>query len=132
MKKIFVNGTFDILHTGHLELLNFAKNLGDYLMVAIDTDDRVKALKGSKRPINNLQERALMLINIKAVDEVRSFNTHDELVDLVKQYAPDIIVKGSDHKGGNIEGAEYCKEVIFFDRINHYSTTKKIEIINGN
>ena len=132
MKKIFVNGTFDILHTGHLELLNYAKSLGDYLMVAIDTDDRVKSLKGPKRPVNNLRERAFMLFNLKAVNEVRSFGSYDELVNLVKDYSPDVIVKGSDHKIGKIEGIEYCKEVIFFDRIDHYSTTKKIESINGN
>ena len=57
MKKVFVNGTFDVIHPGHIAMLNFAKNLGDYLLVAIDSDDRTKRLIGSTRPINNVYER---------------------------------------------------------------------------
>jgi len=70
MKKIFVNGTFDVLHRGHLLLLNYAKSLGDILYVAIDTDERVREKKGSSRPVNSLQERIFMLQNLKAVDYV--------------------------------------------------------------
>ena len=74
MKKIFVNGTFDILHSGHLALLNYAKTLGSSLTVAIDSDKRVKQLKGTNRPINNQIDRANMLINLKAVDNVYIFD----------------------------------------------------------
>ena len=66
MEKIFVNGTFDILHKGHLELLNYAKSKGDILYVAIDTDQRVKEKKGESRPINNQNDRAEFLINLKS------------------------------------------------------------------
>jgi rfaE bifunctional protein nucleotidyltransferase chain/domain len=128
MKKIFVNGTFDIVHRGHLELLNYAKSLGDYLIVAIDSDERVKKLKGEKRPINNLQDRLFLLSNLKSVDEAVSFNTDEELIDFIKKC--DIIVKGSDYKGKSVLGQKYCKEVVYYDRTEH-STTKTIQdIIN--
>ena len=67
--KVFVNGTFDLLHPGHIALLNHAKSLGDYVVVGIDTDDRVKEKKGSTRPIYNQEDRGLMLIALSAVDE---------------------------------------------------------------
>jgi rfaE bifunctional protein nucleotidyltransferase chain/domain len=126
MKKIFVNGTFDIVHRGHLELLNYAKSLGDYLIVAIDSDERVKKLKGEKRPINNLQDRLFLLSNLKSVDEVVSFNTDEELIDFIKKC--DIMVKGSDYKGKSVLGQKYCEEVVYYDRTEH-STTKTIQDI---
>ncbi len=127
MKKIIVNGTFDILHTGHIELLKYAKSLGDYLVVAIDTDRRVKQLKGPSRPINSLTERKLLLENLKPVDEVRIFDSNEELVDIIKECS--IMVKGSDYKDQPVIGSEYC-QVVYYDRTEH-STTKKIQdIIN--
>jgi rfaE bifunctional protein nucleotidyltransferase chain/domain len=131
MKKIVVNGTFDILHIGHLALLNYAKSLGDYLLVLIDSDIRVKELKGSNRPINNQLERKEFLLNLKSVDQVEIFNNQEELEILLAQYQADIMVKGGDHKNGRGTGKRFCKEVIYFDRINGYSTTEKIQnIIN--
>jgi rfaE bifunctional protein nucleotidyltransferase chain/domain len=131
MKKIVVNGTFDILHIGHLALLNYAKSLGDYLLVLIDSDIRVKELKGSNRPINNQLERKEFLLNLKSVDQVEIFNNQEELEILLAQYQADIMVKGGDHKNGQGTGKRFCKEVIYFDRINGYSTTEKIQnIIN--
>jgi rfaE bifunctional protein nucleotidyltransferase chain/domain len=128
MRKIFVNGSFDIVHRGHLELLNYAKSLGDYLIVAIDSDERVKKLKGEKRPINKLEDRLFLLRNLKSVDEVVSFNTDQELVDFIKKC--DIMVKGSDYKGKSVLGQNHCKEIIYYDRTEH-STTKTIQdIIN--
>jgi D-beta-D-heptose 7-phosphate kinase / D-beta-D-heptose 1-phosphate adenosyltransferase len=127
MKKIFVNGTFDILHDGHLQLLNYAKSLGDSLSVGIDSDERVKLLKGESRPINNQQERANMLINLKAVDHVYIFDTDEELKHLVSIH--DTMVKGADYKDKPVIGSDVCKELIFFDIIDGYSTTKKIQDI---
>lgn len=127
MKKIFVNGTFDILHKGHLELLAFAKQQGDLLTVGIDSDVRVKELKGRSRPINNQEDRAYMLSHLRAVDNVVVFSTDDELKKLVSEH--DIMVKGSDYKDKPIIGIEGCKEIIFFDLLNGYSTTKKIQSI---
>lgn len=129
MKKIFVNGTFDILHPGHLALLNYAKLLGEYLIVGIDTDERVKQKKGPKRPVNGEDERALLLINLKSVDEVKFFSTDEQLENLVKSINPDIMVVGSDWKDKNIIGSRYAKKLIFFDRIDKYATTKIIQSI---
>ena len=80
MKKVFVNGTFDILHLGHLELLTFAQRQGDWLTVAIDSDRRVKQLKGHSRPINSMAERADLLRHLRAVDQVVVFDTDEELI----------------------------------------------------
>jgi rfaE bifunctional protein nucleotidyltransferase chain/domain len=129
MTRVFVNGTFDILHVGHLELLRYAKSLGDSLIVGIDSDDRVEALKGPGRPINREYERYLMLACLKPVDAVIIFDTDEELIDLIKDC--DIMVKGSDYKGKPIVGEDVCKQLLFFERINGYSTTRKIQnIIN--
>jgi D-beta-D-heptose 7-phosphate kinase/D-beta-D-heptose 1-phosphate adenosyltransferase len=102
--NIFVNGTFDILHRGHLELLNYAKSLGDYLCVGIDTDDRVKEKKGPTRPIHNQDERKFFLENLKAVDEVKLFSSDEELEGLVKSFKPNIMVVGSDWKDKSVIG----------------------------
>ena len=129
MKRIIVNGTFDILHPAHICLLNKAKSLGDYLLVCIDTDDRVKQLKGKNRPIYNQDERKLMLLNLKSVDDVKFFNDDKELGEIVKQYQPDIMVKGDDWKGKPIVASEYCIEIYWYERDNEYSTTKTIQNI---
>jgi D-beta-D-heptose 7-phosphate kinase/D-beta-D-heptose 1-phosphate adenosyltransferase len=127
MIKIFVNGTFDIIHPGHIALLNFAKSQGDHLTVAIDSDRRVKSLKGNSRPINSEYERKLLLENLKSVDEVKIFDTDQQLIDMISN--ADIMIKGSDYKNQNIVGSDNCKQIIFFDRINEYSSTKKIQSI---
>ena len=128
-RSIFVNGTFDILHLGHLALLNYAKSLGDRLFVAIDNDERVKELKGPTRPVNTARERKEMLLNLKAVDEVAVFGSSKELAMWVQQIRPYIMVVGSDYKDKTVIGSEYARHLIFFDRIDEYSTTKKIEDI---
>lgn len=130
MKRIFVNGTFDIVHRGHLELLEYAYNIGTVL-VAIDTDRRVKQLKGQTRPINNQEDRAYLLRSLKFVSGVVTFDTDQELIDTIKMYQPDVMIKGSDYKDKKIIGAEYCKEILFYDFVDGYSTTKTIQdIIN--
>ena len=131
MTTIFVNGTFDLLHRGHLELLNYAKSLGDYVCVGIDTDDRVRQMKGPTRPIYNQDERKFFLENLKAVDEVRFFSNDSELEGIVKSVKPDIMVVGSDWKEKSVIGSYWAAELIFFDRIGEYATTKTVhDIIN--
>jgi rfaE bifunctional protein nucleotidyltransferase chain/domain len=125
--NVIVNGTFDILHVGHLKLLEYAKSLGDHLTVAIDTDRRIKTKKGQSRPINNEYERKTMLEHLKSVDQVIIFDSDEELIELVKN--SDIMVKGSDYKGKSVIGETYCKKVIYYDRIEGYSTTQKIQSI---
>lgn len=129
MTRVFVNGTFDLLHRGHLELLNYAKSLGDYLCVGIDTDERVKKKKGPKRPIHNQEERKFFLENLKSVNEVRFFSNDDELKTLIKNFNPDIMIVGSDWKNKSVIGSYHASKLIFFDRINDYSTTKTIQSI---
>lgn len=129
VKRIFVNGTFDVLHIGHLRLLNYARSLGDHLCVAIDTDRRIKELKGDTRPINNVFERKTFLKNLKCVDEVQVFDGDIDLINIMQAYKPDIIVKGSDHRETSQLSKKYCKEVIFYERFGEYSSTKKIQDI---
>ncbi len=130
MTTVIVNGTFDIVHRGHIEMLNYAKSLGDFLVVAIDTDKRVKELKGSSRPINNQWDRMFLLDNLRAVDTVCFFETDLDLIEIIKQYQPNIMVKGSDYINMPILGSEYCKDIRYYDRTSH-STTKTIQdIIN--
>lgn len=131
MKKIFVNGTFDIIHRGHIEMLNYAKSLGDYLVVAIDGDDRVKKLKGLDRPINTFEDRKFHLLNLKSVDEVCYFNYDEDLRSLLSVTEYDIMVKGSDYEDKPIIGSDLVKEIKFYDIVDGYSTTKTIQnIIN--
>ena len=129
--KIFVNGTFDILHRGHLELLNYAKGLGDFLLVGIDSDERVKEKKGSTRPIHKQEERKFFLENLKAVIAVWIFDSQEELAHICKIYRPHLMVKGSDYYGKKITGSEYCDEIKYFKLVKNYSTSKIIENINN-
>ena len=130
-KSVFVNGTFDVLHLGHLALLNYAKSLGDKLFVAIDSDERVRQLKGSTRPIYDVYQRKVMLLNIKAVDEVEIFSNDEELEMWIKQINPSIMVVGSDWRNKTVIGSQYAKRLEFFERIDEYSSTKTIQdIIN--
>ena len=127
MKKVWVNGCFDIIHRGHLELFQFAKSKGELLIVGIDSDRRVKALKGENRPFNNQQDRKYFLESIKFIDQVEVFNTEQELEQKIKIIAPDIMIVGSDYKNKKVIGSKYAEELVFFDRIDGYSTTKILE-----
>ena len=128
-KKVFVNGTFDLLHRGHLELLNYAKSLG-YVYVGIDTDDCVKGKKGPTSPIHNQEERKFLLENLKSVDEVIFFSSEPEFEELIKSLQPDIIIVGSDWKEKSTIKSYYDGELIFFDRREDYSTTKTLRRID--
>jgi len=127
MIKVFVNGTFDILHPGHVKLLQYAKSLGHHLCVAIDTDRRVRLLKGTDRPFFNQTDRLFMLENLNCVNTTMLFDTDQELVDCIQQYQPDIMVKGSDYRGLPIVGEEFVPHIEFFERINEYSSSKAIQ-----
>ena len=130
-KSVFVNGTFDVLHLGHLALLNYAKSLGDKLFVAIDSDERVRQLKGTTRPVHDTYQRKVMLLNLKAVDEVEIFSSDEELEMWIKQISPSIMVVGSDWRNKTVIGSQFAKRLEFFERIDEYSSTKTIQdIIN--
>lgn len=121
--KVWVNGTFDVLHVGHLKLLEFAAQFGT-LRVGIDTDKRVKELKGEDRPFNNQEDRKKMLEAIKYVDEVVLFDSRDELIECVKNYEPDFMVVGDDYQGKTVFGSEHAKKLVFFEKIPNYSSSK--------
>jgi len=126
MIKVFVNGTFDVLHPGHVLLLQYAASLGQ-VTVAIDTDRRVRQLKGTGRPFFNQDDRCLMLQSLKYVDRVCTFDTDQELEHIIQTVGPDIMVKGSDYRGSAIIGQEYIPRIEFFERIHEYSSTKAIQ-----
>ena len=126
--NIWVNGCFDILHFGHIELFKFAKSLGTFLVVGTDTDRKVRELKGLNRPINSQEDRIALLNSIKYIDCVVLFDTNEEISEYVKMYNIDIIVTSTDHNNHYVPGSEYAKYGIrFFDRIERISTTKIIQ-----
>lgn len=122
MHRVWVNGTFDVLHIGHIKLLEYAASLGE-LRVAIDTDKRVKELKGWDRPFNNTEDRVTMLLALKSVDDVKTFNSREEMIELIKEWNPDYMVVGSDYIDKDVVGSEYAKEIIYFERLKYKSTT---------
>lgn len=129
-KTIWTNGCFDILHPGHIELFKVAKSLGDYLVVGIDSDEKVKNDKGIDRPINPLQFRKSMLESIRYIDLVLSFSSKNELEQLIELYNPDILLVGGDWRNSEVVGKQFAKQVKFFNRVLNYSTTNIISKIN--
>ena len=125
-KIIWTNGCFDVLHIGHAKMLEYAKSLGDELWVGIDSNERVKELKGASRPINSDCARMLMLYHIKWVDKVFIFTTDFQLSEMTKE--ADEMVVGEEYRDKRIIGSENVKRVHFFPRIGNFSTTR---IING-
>ena len=133
-KVVFTNGCFDLLHYGHIALLNYSKKLGDVLVVGLNSDKSVKSIKGNSRPIYNENMRAEMLLSLKSVDYVIIFDT-DTPVKLIEKIKPSILVKGSDYKREEIVGAETVKkyngEIVIFDRISNISTSNIIQTIKN-
>ena len=121
--KVWINGTFDILHIGHIRLLNFAKSFGS-IRVGLDTDERVREKKGIQRPFNKLEYRMEFISSITGVDSVVSFGTDDELRNCIKEYEPDVMVIGGEYKYKEIIGLEYVPKIEFFDKVEDISTTK--------
>lgn len=122
MKTVFTNGCFDILHRGHFELLKFAKAQGDTLVVGLNSDASVKALKGDSRPFFNQDDRKFALESCRFVDSVITFNELDPY-NLIKEINPDVIVKGGDYKKEEVVGFDLA-DVIIFNFVDGYSTSK--------
>lgn len=131
MKKIWVNGCFDILHYGHYKLINYASSLG-ILVIGIDSDNRIKSIKGESRPFHNQEQRMFNLSCIKGVEKIFIFNSDKELENLIKKEKPDIMVIGSEYKDKKIIGLETFKEILYFPRVKKFSTTKILNYENSN
>jgi rfaE bifunctional protein nucleotidyltransferase chain/domain len=132
LNLVFTIGCFDIIHRVHIEYLNQAKSIGDYLIIGLNSDSSTKRIKGETRPVNNEVDRAFVLSNLKCVDAVVIFN-EDTPYNLIKLIKPDYLVKGGDWKEDQIIGSDIVKEyggrVISLSFVNSYSTTNIIEKI---
>jgi len=126
-KVVWVNGCFDVMHRGHLGLLEYAKSCGDVLIVGIDDDEKVKRDKGDSRPFNNQEDRKYFLESLRAVDQVVVFCSKEGLEKAIGSIQPDVMVVGSDWEGKDVVGAQHAGEVKYFNRIGNYSTTKILE-----
>jgi len=129
-KLVFTNGCFDLLHTGHVRYLETAKSYGDVLILGLNSDRSVKALKGNSRPINNQQDRAYILAALDAVDYVVIFD-EDTPYDLIKKIRPHILVKGGDYKGKNVVGHDLVDELKLVQFVEGKSTTETIKQIRS-
>ncbi|MDR0915350.1 MAG: adenylyltransferase/cytidyltransferase family protein [Endomicrobium sp.] len=127
-KIVFTNGCFDLLHIGHIGLLNKAKKLGDVLIVAITSDKILNCLKGFKRPVTNEIERAKILITLKPVDYVFIFNEQTPKT-ILSELRPDVLVAGSNYKLSEIVGREFARVTYRFPFIQGKSTTNLISTI---
>lgn len=129
-KVVFTNGCFDILHLGHVDYLEKARQKGQRLVVGLNSDDSVKRLKGENRPINSEYARARLLASLGFTDAIIIF-AEDTPLDLITSLLPDILVKGSDYSVENIVGATEViangGSVETIDLVEGYSTTKIIE-----
>lgn len=122
---VFTNGCFDILHRGHVTYLKHAKTLGDILVLGLNSDASVKRLKGPSRPVNNEQDRAVVLEALECIDYIVIFE-EDTPLNLIKNVMPDILVKGGDYKAEDVVGKEYAGRVEIIDFVEGYSTTSTI------
>jgi D-beta-D-heptose 7-phosphate kinase/D-beta-D-heptose 1-phosphate adenosyltransferase len=146
--NIWTNGCFDIIHTGHIDLLWYAKNYNDglkthhdivgfgghtmnKLFVGLDTDERVKRLKGDKRPINDINTRITIMRSLRMVDEVFIFDTDDELRNLIKELNIDIMVVGDHYRNKEVIGAENAKYGVIFYPTDKRSSTNIIDKIKN-
>ena len=128
-KIIFTNGCFDILHRGHATYLQKAKELGDILILGLNSDESIKRLKGEDRPINNLEDRAFLIGALESIDFVVPF-TEDTPYELIKLIEPNILVKGADYEGKKVVGSDIADEVQLIEFVAGKSTTNLIEKIN--
>ena len=129
MKTVWTNGCFDLIHEGHIRLLNFARLQGERLVVGVNSDGMIKKMKGNNRPIYDESHRTLILENLKSVDEVILFHSQAMLEDIIKQYKPSCIVVGNDYKHREVVGSQHCEKVIFFERMSDISTSNTIKKI---
>ena len=125
-KKIWTNGCFDILHIGHIKMLQYARSLGDNLIVGIDSDRRVKELKGDSRPINNQDDRKELLLALSCVDNVFIFDSKEEMCSLLVEQNIKELVVGEEYRNKEVTGQEIVSRIHFFEKVKNFSTTSII------
>lgn len=134
-KVVFTNGCFDIIHLGHIDYLSKARDLGDRLIIGLNTDDSVKRIKGDSRPITDEKSRAMILASFKFVDAIVLFN-EDTPYNLINEVKPNVLVKGSDYSTNEIVGGDIVEnnggEIITIDYLEGYSTTSILDKIKSN
>ena len=128
-KIVFTNGCFDILHAGHVSILEFCRAQGDILVVGLNSDASVRRLKGPTRPVNKQADRALVLGGLESVSYVCLFS-EDTPFNLIKKIRPDILVKGGDYKPTEIVGREFAGKVVRFALLKGRSTTGIIKKVS--
>ena len=117
--SVWINGTFDVLHTGHIKLFRYARILAGQhgrVFVGIDTDERVREKKGPSRPINLLEDRIAILSSIKYIDWVTSFSSDHQLESIITSIRPDFMVIGDDYRGKPIIGSQHINKIIYITR----------------
>jgi len=125
--RIWLNGTFDVLHAGHIYLFQHARSLNptnSYITVGVDSDERVAQLKGDCRPINSIENRVKFLQAIRYIDNVVVFGSDEELRERMRAFSPHIMVIGDDYRGRTIIGEEYVGRVEYVERYGGLSSTK--------
>ncbi len=127
-KIVFTNGCFDLLHAGHVALLERSRRLGDLLVVGLNSDSSVRRIKGSKRPLVNEQARAKVLAGLTSVDYVTLF-PEDTPLETIRMLRPDVLVKGGDYDLSEIVGRAAVKKVVRVPLVKNLSTTKLIQKI---
>lgn len=128
-KIVFTNGCFDIIHAGHIKLFEEAKQLGDILIVAINSDSSIRRIKGELRPLIAEKDRAKILSAIRYIDYVTIFN-EDTPYKIIKALNPDVLVKGNDYKLNEVVGRNLVKRVVLVPILKGRSTTKIIKKIH--
>ena len=132
-KIVFTNGVFDIIHPGHIELFEFAKQSGDIVIVGINTDDSIKRLKGNTRPVFPLSERMEILAEIQYIDYIIPFSEDTPFELITKLINIDILIKGGDYKTDEVVGRKEVEssggKLLLFQFKSNYSTTSIIEKI---
>ena len=123
VKKVWVNGSFDVLHIGHIDLFRYAKSLGEELIVSIDSDRRIKESKGNKRPVNNSTDRKEFLESICYVDKVFIFDSYVEMKKQIIDNKIDIIVVSDDCKEDQIIGSDLSDVVVYKKRKSKSTTS---------
>ena len=128
MKNVWVNGCFDIIHSGHIDLFKYAKSLGGILIVGIDSDKRVRKLKGKDRPINNQNDRKKVLEALRFIDKVIIFDNEKELSDAILEHDINVMVIGEEYLLKDVVGEENVKDMVhYFPKVKGKSTTNIVE-----